>query len=110
MKSQITIVPCNGCTICCKGDAVRLLPGDGLKYFVEPHPIFKGEWMLAHKPNGDCIYLGDSGCTIHDSTPRQCREMDCRTIATNLTRSQAQQMRALPVWNRGNELTNSIND
>lgn len=33
---------------------------------------------IAHKPNGDCIYLGDEGCSIHDTAPLICQEFDCR--------------------------------
>ncbi len=33
---------------------------------------------LAHKPNGDCIYLGPQGCTIHTWWPSLCRIFDCR--------------------------------
>ena len=33
---------------------------------------------LAHKPNGDCVYLGARGCTIHSWRPSLCRAFDCR--------------------------------
>lgn len=33
---------------------------------------------LAHKPNGDCVYLGTRGCTIHSWRPSLCRAFDCR--------------------------------
>jgi hypothetical protein len=36
--------------------------------------------VLNRKPNGDCIYLDDNGCTIHDRAPKVCREFDCRTL------------------------------
>lgn len=36
--------------------------------------------MLAHKDNGDCVYLGPTGCTIQHVKPQQCYEMDCRRI------------------------------
>lgn len=98
------IVPCNGCTLCCKNDAVRLLPGDSTKYFVEPHPYMDGEWMLAHKPNRDCIYLGDTGCTIHETRPKMCRQMDCRTIAQKLKPEIALKLGVMAVWNKGREL------
>jgi hypothetical protein len=81
-------VPCNGCTLCCHKDAVRLVAGvdDFEAYQTEPHPTMKGEVMLAHKPNGDCIYLEPGvGCSIHGMRPSQCRGMDCRTIAGSLT-------------------------
>ena len=107
MKTTITnIVPCNGCTLCCKGDAVRLLPGDGF-YWTEPHPTMEGEFMLAHKDNGDCIYLGDIGCTIHDKRPLMCREMDCRLIASKFTERQARRIPGMKmsVWLKGKEVS-----
>lgn len=100
-------VPCNGCTLCCHGDAVRLLPGDdAAKWKTVPHDRFDGQLMLAHKQNGDCYYLGDSGCTIQDDKPLMCREMDCRLIAAALTYTQARKIHGFPiaVWRRGRDL------
>ena len=37
-------------------------------------PVF----LLATKENGECIYLGPSGCTIYDRRPLLCRSFDCR--------------------------------
>lgn len=103
-------VPCGGCTACCHKDAVRLLPGDdSFEYETEPHPFMPGELMLAHKPNGDCLYLGDKGCTIHEWKPQMCREMDCRRIAQAITWTQARKLDTrgglkMIVWKRGKEL------
>ena len=103
-------VPCNGCTHCCRGDAVRIMPHEDLtQYKTEPHPFFVGDYMLAHKVNGDCIYLGENGCTIHECKPQQCREMDCRRIAAMMTFTNARKLhkqRGLPlaVWRKGREL------
>ena len=41
------------------------------------------EFVLPHKPNGDCYYLayggdGRSECSIWDHAPTACREFDCR--------------------------------
>ena len=70
-------VPCNGCTACCHDDAVRILPHeDASRWQTEPHPYMAGALMLAHKPNGDCIYLGEGGCTRQADKPQQCHEMD----------------------------------
>src|SRR3990167_3882431 len=92
-------VPCNGCTLCCKGDSLRLLPEDDPKqYQTVPHNYFQGQLMLDHKPNGDCIYLGDTDCTIHERRPQMCREMDCRVLATQLTWTQARKMHVIKVW------------
>jgi len=98
-------VPCNGCTRCCRGDAVRLLPGDNLRrYQTEPHNRFPGQLMLAHKPNGDCVYLGERGCTIQEDKPIMCQEMDCRNIAQSLTFTQARKVNVVHIWRRGRDL------
>ncbi len=100
-------VPCNGCTRCCHGDAIRLLPGDDhTLYEIEPHQSDPKQLMLAHKPNGDCIYLGHEGCSIHETKPIMCKTMDCRLIAENITYTQARKMKNLPfpIWQKGKEL------
>lgn len=80
-------VPCNGCTSCCQGDMIILHPecGDNSAEYqtVEcVNPVAgKAALMLAHKPNGDCIYLERGvGCTIHGKAPTVCREFDCRRM------------------------------
>lgn len=110
LKQLRVEVPCNGCRLCCQKDAIRILPHeDPEQWQTEPHDYYKGERMLAHKPNGDCIYLGDTGCTIHGSTPMQCRTMDCRNIAQAMTWTKARKMaksglNKISVWKRGKEL------
>jgi hypothetical protein len=103
-------VPCGSCTLCCYQDAVRLLPEDDVtQYLTEPHAYFPGALMLAHKANGDCIYLGSQGCTIHATKPLMCKEADCRNIAKNITWTTARKLSKqgrlrMPVWKRGKEL------
>jgi Fe-S-cluster containining protein len=103
-------VPCNGCTICCHGDAIRLLPGDNPSlYQTVPHWYSAKYLMLDHKPNGDCIYLGESGCTIHATKPQMCREMDCRVVAMKLSYTQARKMSKkgqikIAMWQHGRKL------
>ncbi len=74
------ILPCDGCTVCCQGDALILHPECGdvvAAYHTEEHP--DGRTMLAHQPNGDCFYLvRGKGCTIWGRRPVACRELDCR--------------------------------
>ena len=102
----IGVVPCNGCVLCCRGDAVRILPGDGDDLCTEPHPYRAGALMLAHKANGDCIYLGERGCTIWARRPRMCRTMDCRVLAQRFSLLDVALMPTLPVaiYARGREL------
>lgn len=107
-------VPCNGCTLCCQGDAIRLTeeanPED---YLTEPHPYISGELMLAHKSNGDCIYLNESGCSIHDRAPSLCRSADCRSIALKYDFTTAMKLHEMKridirVWDKGNHLLNEM--
>jgi len=80
----MSTVPCNGCTICCKGELLVLHPqaGDDPETYLtrEVTNPLTGEPALAlqQKDNGDCIYLGETGCTIHGRAPAICREFDCR--------------------------------
>lgn len=103
-------VPCAGCTLCCHRDLVRILPHEDVtKYYVKPHPTMRGAFVLDHKPNGDCIYLGDGGCTRHSDKPQMCREMDCRMIAQSMTWTEARKMEKrfilkIEIWKRGKEL------
>lgn len=86
MKQVITAnVPCNGCTSCCRNDLVFIHPecGDVASEYLTMtmrHPITKAvEQALQHDKNtGSCIYLGETGCTIHERRPSMCREFDCR--------------------------------
>lgn len=111
-------VPCNGCTECCKRDAIRLMPqDDASQYKTEPHPYPTpdGDRMLAHKPNKDCWYLGEGGCTIHDRRPYLCRQFDCRTLVDALTYTQARKLVKRgglqgAVWRRAKQLIASDQD
>lgn len=96
-------VPCNGCTLCCIGDAIRILPeDDALQYKTVPHEHFPGQLMLDHKPNGECIYLDGEGCGIHDRKPMMCAEMDCRRIAKTVKKRDLKKYNVpLRVWNKG---------
>lgn len=109
-KKKYVEVPCDGCTLCCQGDAIRLLEEDdpGL-YNTEPHSYIPGALMLAHKPNGDCIYLDESGCSIHNRAPSLCRAADCRALAFKYNFEMALRLHEvgsidLRVWDKGNEL------
>lgn len=83
-------VPCDGCTSCCKHELLFLHPemGDKSEYYQTQkafNPI-TGRIGLAlkHNPNGDCIYLGAHGCTIHGRAPAICREFDCRRLLLHI--------------------------
>ncbi len=109
-KLAIRQVPCNGCTLCCQGDAVRLEADDNaIDYKTEPHPYIPGAFMIAHKSNGECIYLYERGCSIHDHAPSLCRTADCRALAARMDFETARQLHLkgrldLRVWDQGKKL------
>lgn len=109
-KPPVREVPCNGCKLCCQGDAIRLEAEDRAEdYQTEPHPYIPGALMLTHKPNGECMYLDERGCSIHDRSPSLCRVADCRALALKIDFETARQLHALGrldfrVWNKGREL------
>jgi hypothetical protein len=103
-------VPCNGCTRCCRGDAIRIMPHeDPSKWKTVEHHLLPGHRMLAHKQNGDCIYLGDGGCTINDSKPEICQSFDCRLVYLRVSFTHARKydkagtMR-IQLWEKGRDL------
>lgn len=113
-------VPCDGCRICCIGDAIRLLNGDfdddgNPRFFSVQHPLKETEFMIDHKPNGECIYLDEKGCTVHDDKPVMCRTMDCRNIAATITFTHARKyekdgLLIFSIWKKGRELIKGADD
>lgn len=108
-------VPCNGCTLCCRGDAVFLHPelGDDPKsYETEsyPHPLSGADApILKHGDDGNCVYLGPAGCTIYDRRPVMCRAFDCRKFFMSMDRNTRRQgvrrkLFDVAVLDRGREL------
>lgn len=84
------VVPCGSCRLCCRNNLILLFPDDGDDVASYEHDIVtlpKGTGaVLKHKPNGDCIYLGPDGCTIHDRAPVVCAVFDCRKQYLSMTR------------------------
>jgi Fe-S-cluster containining protein len=87
---------------CCKNDTILLHPekGDILSlYDTTPvtHPL-TGElaWMVSHKPNGDCVYLGEvegvGRCTIYHRRPAICRVFDCGRSYANMNRAERRRL------------------
>jgi len=80
-------VPCNGCTACCRNNLVLLMPSEGdIPETYERQRIESGVEALAHRPNGECWYLGPNGCTIHDRKPVMCKAFDCRRFIQTVAR------------------------
>ena len=107
-------VPCDGCTLCCQGDAVRLEEEDlDGEYETEPHPSIQGALMLAHKPDGECVYLDKNRCSIHDHAPSLCRMADCRSLAMRYDFETAMRLHAMRkidirVWDQGRRLVEQM--
>jgi hypothetical protein len=109
-KYPIKQVPCDGCTLCCQSDAIRLEREDSpTQYKTEPHPFIAGALMLAHRPDGECIYLENGGCSIHDHAPSLCRLADCRSLALRIDYDTARRLHLMNrldirVWDQGHKL------
>ena len=85
-------VACGTCTACCRNHTlVTLHPesGDDPAMYdcdtieVEGRTLYK----LKHTENGDCIYLGEGGCTIHGRAPVICRTFDCAAFVREWPRA-----------------------
>ncbi len=108
-------VPCDGCTLCCKNDAVNLVGEEVYEFEREACRTSPSGFCIAHKPNGDCVYLGAHGCTIQDRKPSRCREMDCRLIAANMSRKEARELAQrrlfnMRIYQRGRDLLRILED
>ena len=70
---------CAGCRACCIGDPILILPNRGdehRRWKTRKRPDGKRELMRG--ADGNCVYLGEHGCTIHGKQPYMCRVYDCR--------------------------------
>lgn len=79
-------VACNGCTACCKREAIILVPEDTDPLLIaacdeipspDPYSDAPTTRVLRHRPNGDCVFLGERGCMIYDQRPAMCRTFSC---------------------------------
>jgi hypothetical protein len=109
------VVPCGSCKLCCRMMTVlRPEMGDDVSQYItaqwyrdglDKEPIT----ILDRLPNGDCCYLDQHGCTIHDRAPYECRQYDCREMFRNSDRAgrkQAVKNGLVPkgIFERGREL------
>jgi Fe-S-cluster containining protein len=99
VNAQETIVPCRGCTACCRDNpGIFLHPDEGddigsYEAVADDNPV-TGDTThrLAVKENGDCVYLGPQGCTIYDRRPVICRTFDCRKALLRFPKRVTRQM------------------
>jgi hypothetical protein len=77
-------VPCGSCRRCCQGNSIVMLlahEGDAVETYQHEYVDLPGAGrgpILKRQANGDCIYLGETGCTIHGRAPVVCKVFDCR--------------------------------
>lgn len=76
---------CAGCTTCCRGDDIYLMRQDDPAQY---RTVLRrdGRIALAKGADGNCVYLGQGGCTIHGRAPAMCRTFDCRAYFLALER------------------------
>jgi len=110
-----TDVPCGTCTLCCRTLIVPLAD--------EEYEQYEGNWAwitdsktgerhgraLKRLPDGSCVYLGPSGCTIHGRAPHVCQRFDCRELflkSDRAGRRQAVKSGKLPkvLFDKGREM------
>jgi hypothetical protein len=85
---QDAVVPCAGCTACCRSsqfvhvgpdevDALAHIPAPLL--FPAPR-LPAGHRVLGYDARGACPMLVDDRCSIYEHRPRACRSYDCRVF------------------------------
>jgi len=85
-------VPCNGCRACCLHDMIPLMRERGGRIWLYEREVIASASgrtaVLQCGKTGECIYLGQDGCTIHDRAPAICRAFDCREMFLRKTRAE----------------------
>lgn len=90
-------VPCGSCHSCCRGDVIILMPDKGdvvesYQHDILALPIVGPIAVVSKGFDGNCIYLGADGCSIHDRAPVICRTFDCRRLFLSKTRKERRAM------------------
>lgn len=95
MRDPRSVVPCNGCTACCRNDLIVLHPEHGddpAIYRTKPvvNPLTgRPALSLERQANGDCVYLDRrAGCTIWDRAPAVCQRFDCGRMVAHMSRAE----------------------
>lgn len=83
-QPHVIKLDCGSCRKCCQNDPLIVLTeaDDPARY--RCHEIKGGLYALDRKPNGDCIYLGEQGCTIWGRHPQICRVFDCAAFVKRM--------------------------
>jgi hypothetical protein len=108
-------VPCGKCRLCCQTLIVPLAVEEYAQYdwawICKPDGtrLSENARALKRKPNGDCIYLDERGCSIHGRAPHVCQRFDCRELFLSSDRAgrrQAIRSGKIPksLFDRGREM------
>jgi hypothetical protein len=105
-------VPCGKCQLCCKTLIVPLAHEEYKQYDWVWVTTLEGKQLgraLKRRANGDCVYLGENGCTIHGRAPHVCQRFDCRELfqkSDRAGRRQAIKSGKIPkaLFNKGREM------
>jgi uncharacterized protein len=105
-------VPCGSCTLCCRTLIVPLAQEEYEQYdwaWITTRDGVRLGRALKRRPNGECIYLTDRGCSIHGRAPHVCQRFDCRELfqkSDRAGRRQAIKSGKLPkaLFERGREM------
>jgi hypothetical protein len=89
-------VPCGSCRACCRHNLIPLMPERGDAIWTYEHEVIVTlagpAAVLQRAHSGECIYLGQDGCTIHDRAPAVCRAFDCRDLFRTKARAERDAM------------------
>jgi len=88
---------CHGCSNCCRSLVVHLTAADrqridagkwAERLGTAPYVRLGGEWVLAHRDGGGCVFLTDSGrCAIHAEFGAEVKPLACRLYPFTTIRS-----------------------
>lgn len=75
-------VACGDCRACCRWSTVELREDDDPRIY-RGNLVDGGDGTLTlrRKPDGSCVYLTASGCSIWPRHPVVCRAFDCAAVA-----------------------------
>lgn len=73
-------VPCGDCTVCCRSFEFIVL-ADSEKDKYNHHLLDDGRPVLDMTEEGHCGYLTETGCSVYEDRPLNCRQFDCRSLA-----------------------------
>ena len=94
------LVPCAGCTLCCRQGGPYLLPDEPKAALMldagrSIGPLHK----IADAEDGGCYYRSSQGCLIWERRPKMCRAFDCRNLTVAGSTPQA-----VRIYERGQQL------